>query len=90
MVMCQPGTTEVAKSKDTTLCTRQHQARGQARQQEVGLLVVLPVRGRAAPAEAQDGVERLAELAGGAVAHRGDVGHQAQVPEHQRRRRSRC
>ena len=43
----------------------------EAGEQEVGLFVVLPVRGGAAPAQAQDRVGELAHLVLGAIPQRG-------------------
>ena len=36
IVVCQPGSCDVAKSKDTTECTAEHQRRGERREQQVG------------------------------------------------------
>ncbi len=61
---------------------RDHQRRGEARQQQVGHLVVAPVPGRAAPAQATERRRcTCAHAAGGAVAQRGQIGNHAHVPE---------
>ena len=54
IVVCQPGMTEVAKSKRHDGVHGEHQRRREAGQDQVGRFVVAPVPGRAAPAEATE------------------------------------
>ena len=60
MVVCQPGTTDVAKSKDTTECTESTSGVERAGEEQVGHFVVAPLAVAAAPAEGEDAVEHLA------------------------------
>ena len=65
---------------------REHERRREPGEQQVRRLVVVPVRGRAAPAHGAEAVDDLGELALRAVAQRREVGDEADVPEEQRDR----
>ena len=80
IVVCQPGMTDVAKSKLTTVWTLSTSG-VESRPESGRPLVVVPVPRRAAPAQGEDAVEQLPEPRGGAIAERRQVGNQAEVPE---------
>ena len=63
---------------------REHQRRRQPGEQEVGDLVVMPVARRPAPSEGKDAVDAPHPPRRRAVAERGKVGDEPQVPEEQR------
>ena len=80
-VECQPGTSAIAKSNDTTLCTDSTSGRGERGEEPVGPAVVLPLGVGALPAQRHHRVDLLLD-AGGPVAESGDVGHEAHDEEH--------
>ena len=65
---------------------RDDQRRGQAREQQVGRLVAVPVARGPPPAQRQDAIGPLDERVRGAVAQGGEVGDEPHVPEEQRHR----
>ena len=76
-----PGTSAIAKSKDTTLCTESDE-RGRERGEEaVGPPVVAPLRSEPSQPERQHRVDLLLP-AGGGVPQRGDVRHEPDDEEH--------
>ena len=60
IVVCQPGSDRGREVERHDGVHREHQRRREAGQDQVGLLVVAPVAGRAAPAEASSAVDVLA------------------------------
>src|SRR5256886_13775684 len=63
---------------------RKHQRSRQAGEQQVGDLVMVPVPRGASPTKRKGSVDAAHPARGGAVAQRGQVGDEAQVPEEQR------
>ena len=86
MVVCQPGITEVAKSKDTTECTEN--TSGVAMPASTRLTSSKRVQALALPVQPK--LSRPWDLLharlGHLVADGGEVGDQADVPEHERHR----
>ena len=78
MVVCQPGSMDMAKSKDTDGVDREHQRRGDAGQDQVGHFVVAPLPVRAAPAQGEEAVDNFSDLRRRAVAQGRQVGNQTQ------------
>ena len=81
MVVCQPGSWEMAKSKLTTVWTETTSGVPRPAMQQVADPVVLPGPGRAAPAEGEEAVDGPLQPGGRGVAQRGEVGDQPHVPE---------
>jgi hypothetical protein len=84
IVVCQPGMTDVAKSKLTMVCTETTSGVASPGQEQVGRLVAPPGAVRAVPAEAEEVVDLRRNRVGRAVAHGRQVGQQADVPEDER------
>ena len=63
---------------------REHQGRGKAGQDQIGLLVIAPVPVGAGPAERKKAVTEFPDLRFGAVPHHGQIGNQAHVPKQHR------
>ena len=63
---------------------REDEPGGKSGDDQVGFFVMLPVRCRAAPSDAQDGVDELANLVCRSIPQRSQVGNQSQIPEQQR------
>ena len=63
---------------------REHQWRRQAGENQRGHFVTVPVAGRTAPAERERAVNAGLDLRHRAVAHRRQVGDEADIPEHDR------
>ena len=84
MLSCQPGIRLAAKSRPTIECTEQTRGTPSAAIVVCRVFSLRQCDGRAAPAQREGAIQQLSRARPRAVAHGGEIGNQADVPEQDR------